>query len=155
MTRHQAGGGGGPGKAILALVCIFISCSAAEDFSHGWVIVNAWLLGAGIAVVFASVVVEDIRRPHVIRRALEKARAETAREFAGVIVQVDDYVGTTTARVVARGLTIRCPDEEIVRVTLPLEVSWSGFDVDRQVIKRAGERWPVVINPARPGRSLP
>jgi hypothetical protein len=144
----------GPVRTIIILVSLFVSCSAAEHFSRGWVILNAWLLGAGILFVITTVIVRAVRRPHLIRRALETARGETAREFTGVVERRDDLVGASSPNVVARELTIRCRDGSLIRVVLPTEIAGVRFDVGHRVVKRAGDRWPVDASvgftPARP-----
>jgi hypothetical protein len=140
----------GPICGIIVLVCIFISCSCAEDFSHTYVIFNAWLMGSGIALIAISSIVRVILKPRTIRRAVEKDRQERAREFRGVIIRQDKFVGTTTARIVGLGLTIRCTSGELVKIFLPTEVAGLQFDVGHEVLKRKGERWPVDMSASRP-----
>ena len=48
---------------------------------------------------------------------------------------------------VAFAVTIRCGDGNLVKVMLPAVTGSGEFQAGHQVIKRAGERWPVDVNP--------
>jgi hypothetical protein len=137
----------GPVAVIVVIAAMFLSASGAEDFSHGYVVFNACLAGALIALTIAGSVVSALRRPHRIRLAEEKARAETALAYTGRVESNTSMVGATTPNVVAFALTIRCGDGNLVKVMLPYVTGSGKFQVGHQVIKRAGERWPVDVSP--------
>jgi hypothetical protein len=155
--HHQAPGGDGgsninvpdrrvkgPVRTIVVIGAMFLSASGAEDFSHGYVVFNAWLAGSAIALTIIVTVVSAIRRPYLIRQAEERARAEIGSAYTGVVERKDTLVGVTTPNVVGGyDLVIRCEDGVLVKVRLPYIRGCVGFEAGSLVVKRAGERWPA------------